>query len=90
MNDRREARSERAQDMYQGYLRGMTLAEVGALYGLGPERVRQLFSMTRLPTRKREWRRLGTPSAKATSPHAPSSQLEKSRCMRLLRQLRYN
>jgi sigma-70-like protein len=61
VNDRRHARAERAQDMYQAYLRGMTLAEVGALYGLGPERVRQLFFMTRLPTRKREWRPPGHP-----------------------------
>jgi hypothetical protein len=56
VNARRQARAERAHDMYQAYLRGMSLAEVGALYGLGPERVRQLFYMTRLPTRKREWR----------------------------------
>ena len=61
MNARRKARAERAHDMYQAYLRGMTLAEVGALYGLGPERVRQLFYMTRLPTRKREWRPPGHP-----------------------------
>ena len=42
--------------MYQAYLRGMTLAEVGALYGLGPERVRQLFFMNYLPTRTIGWR----------------------------------
>jgi hypothetical protein len=47
--------------MYQGYLRGMTLREVGALYGLGQERVRQLFFMTRLPTRKSGWRPPGDP-----------------------------
>ena len=56
MNDRRQARAERAHDMYQAYLRGMSLAEVGALYGVGPERVRQLFYMERLPTRKQAWR----------------------------------
>jgi hypothetical protein len=61
VSDRRQARAERAHDMYQAYLRGMSLAEVGALYGLGPERVRQLFFMTRLPTRKREWRPPGHP-----------------------------
>jgi hypothetical protein len=37
--------------MYQAYLRGKSLAEVGALYGLGSERVRQLFFMHYLPTR---------------------------------------
>jgi hypothetical protein len=56
VNARRKARAERAHDMYQAYLRGMSLAEVGGLYGLGPERVRQLFYMTRLPTRKQAWR----------------------------------
>lgn len=56
MNERRQARAYRTQDMYQGYLRGMSLAEVGALYGVGPERVRQLFYMERLPTRKKAWR----------------------------------
>lgn len=61
VSDRRQARAERAHDLYQAYLRGMTLAEVGALYGIGPERVRQLFYMTRLPTRKREWRPPGHP-----------------------------
>jgi hypothetical protein len=30
--------------MYQAYLRGLSLTEVGALYGVGPERVRQVFS----------------------------------------------
>jgi hypothetical protein len=58
---RRQARSERTLDMYQGYLRGMTLAEVGALYGLGPERVRQLFFMDYLPSRIQGWRPPGDP-----------------------------
>lgn len=56
MSAPRDARSERAHDMYQAYLRGMTLAQVGVLYGIGPERVRQLFFMERLPTRKQAWR----------------------------------
>jgi hypothetical protein len=47
--------------MYQGYLRGMTLAEVGALYGIGRERVRQLFVMEYLPTRTSGWRPPGDP-----------------------------
>lgn len=51
-----KARSPKTCDMYQAYLRGLTLAEVGALYGLGSERVRQRFFMGRLPTRKRGWR----------------------------------
>ena len=42
--------------MYQAYLRGRSLAKVGALYGLGPERVRQLFFMNYLPTRTIGWR----------------------------------
>jgi uncharacterized protein YjcR len=49
-------RSERTRDMYQGYLRGMSLAQVGSLYGVGPERVRQLFVLEGLPTRRRGWR----------------------------------
>jgi hypothetical protein len=56
VNARRQARAERAHDMYQAYLRGMSLSQVGALYGIGGERVRQLFFMERLPTRKRGWR----------------------------------
>ncbi|NLT06669.1 MAG: hypothetical protein GXY03_10225 [Solirubrobacterales bacterium] len=56
MSDRRHTRAERTRDMYQAYLRGMTLRQVGALYGVGGERVRQLFYMERLPTRKRNWR----------------------------------
>ncbi len=67
MNAVREARSERAHDMYQAYLRGMTLAQVGALYGLGPERVRQLFFMTRLPTRKKAWRPPGPSERKSVT-----------------------
>lgn len=67
MSERRDARAERAHDMYQAYLRGMTLAQVGALYGIGPERVRQLFFMTRLPTRKRGWRAPGGASRQALS-----------------------
>jgi hypothetical protein len=47
--------------MYQAYLRGMSLAEVGALYGLGRERVRQLFYMNYLPTRTVGWRPPGDP-----------------------------
>lgn len=47
--------------MYQGYLRGMTLAEIGALYGITRERVRQLFFMERLPTRQRGWHPPGDP-----------------------------
>ncbi len=39
----------------------MSLAQVGVLYGVGPERVRQLFFMERLPTRKRDWRPPGHP-----------------------------
>lgn len=58
---RRQARTQRTLDMYQAYLRGMTLAEVGALYGLGRERVRQLFFMNCLPTRTIGWRPPGDP-----------------------------
>jgi len=47
--------------MYQAYLRGMTLAEVGALYGIGRERVRQLFYMEFLPTRQHGWHPPGDP-----------------------------
>lgn len=61
MSAPRKARAERVRDMYQGYLRGMSLAQVGVLYGVGPERVRQLFFMERLPTRKRDWRPPGHP-----------------------------
>lgn len=60
----REARAEQARDMYQAYLRGLSLSEVGALYGLGPERVRQVFFMERLPTRQRGWRPPGDTSRK--------------------------
>lgn len=56
IKEMREARAEQARDMYQAYLRGLTLTEVGALYGLGPERVRQVFFQERLPTRQRGWR----------------------------------
>lgn len=58
---RRQARTERTLDMYQAYLRGMSLAKVGALYGVGPERVRQLFFMNYLPTRTIGWRPPGDP-----------------------------
>ena len=58
---RRRARAERTEDMYQAYLRGMTLAEVGAHYGIGRERVRQLFYMEFLPTRQHGWRPPGDP-----------------------------
>jgi hypothetical protein len=58
---RRRARAERTLDMYQAYLRGLSLAEVGALYGLGGERVRQLFFMNYLPTRTIGWRPPGDP-----------------------------
>lgn len=58
---RRQARAGRTLDMYQAYLRGKSLAEVGALYGLGPERVRQLFFMHYLPTRTIGWRPPGDP-----------------------------
>lgn len=71
VNARRQARAERAHDMYQGYLRGMSLAEVGALYGIGPERVRQLFYMERLPTRKRSWKppcAVPRPASRSTKP----------------------
>lgn len=54
--ERRQARSERTLDMYQAYLRGMSLAQVGQLYGVGGERVRQLFYMDYLPTRAAGWR----------------------------------
>jgi sigma-70-like protein len=47
---------KRVLDMYQAYLRGMTMREVGALYGIGTERVRQLFSWNHLPRRQRNWR----------------------------------
>jgi hypothetical protein len=39
----------------------MSLAEVGALYGLGRERVRQLFFMDYLSTRAIGWRPPGDP-----------------------------
>lgn len=42
--------------MYQAYLRGLTLAGVGRLYGLGAERVRQLFHLEGLPSRQQGWR----------------------------------
>jgi hypothetical protein len=47
--------------MYQAYLRGMSLTEVGTLYELGGERVRQLFVMDYLPTRVNGWRPPGDP-----------------------------
>jgi sigma-70-like protein len=50
-----ELRSERARRMYADYLEGMTLAEVGRRYGVGPERVRQIFAAERLPRRRRGW-----------------------------------
>jgi hypothetical protein len=39
----------------------MSLAEVGTLYGVGRERVRQLFVMDYLPTRTIGWRPPGDP-----------------------------
>lgn len=42
--------------MYQAYLRGLTMAEVGYLYGVSAERVRQLFFWNGLPRRERGWR----------------------------------
>jgi Sigma-70, region 4 len=41
--------------MYQAYLRGMSMSEVGRLYGIGPERVRQIFYWSGLPRRSRDW-----------------------------------
>lgn len=51
--------------MYQAYLRGMSLAEVGALYGIGGERVRQLLRIEFLPTRQPGWRPPGDPGRDA-------------------------
>lgn len=52
-NTREQA--DRAYEMYQAYLRGMSMREVGRLYGIGPERVRQIFYWNGLPRRSREW-----------------------------------
>jgi hypothetical protein len=60
--------------MYQAYLRGLTLAGVGRLYGLGAERVRQLFFMERLPTRKQGWR----PPDGATIPEWAGTRRQRS------------
>lgn len=46
----------RANEMYQAYLRGLTMTEVGYLYGVSTERVRQLFFWNGLPRRQRGWR----------------------------------
>lgn len=53
---RRREQAERAHDMYQAYLRGLTLEEVGRLYGVGGERVRQLLQRVGLPCRWQDWR----------------------------------
>lgn len=55
------ARVARAQDMYQAYLRGMTLAEVGGLFGISRERVRQIFFWNHLPSRDPGWHPPGSP-----------------------------
>jgi DNA-directed RNA polymerase sigma subunit (sigma70/sigma32) len=46
--------TSRAREMYSLYQRGSTLEEVGKLYGLTRERVRQLFKEADLPTRSRQ------------------------------------
>lgn len=53
---RRREQAERANDMYQAYLRGLTLAQVGRLYGIGDERVRYLLQRAGLPCRWQGWR----------------------------------
>jgi transposase-like protein len=54
-------RTERALDMYQAYLRGLSMAEVADLYGISTERVRQLFYWSKLPRRRAGWRPPGHP-----------------------------
>lgn len=44
---------ERARSMYERYLEGLSLAEVGREYGLTRERVRQIFKEAGTPTRSR-------------------------------------
>jgi hypothetical protein len=58
-----QERAEQTHEMYQAYLRGLSLTEVGALYGLGAERVRQLFYLEHLPTRQ-HWRPPNPPKPK--------------------------
>ncbi len=45
------ARERQIREMYTVYLTGATLAQVGATYGVSPERVRQLFARLDLPRR---------------------------------------
>lgn len=54
-------RTERALDMYQAYLRGLTFGEVGELYGISTERVRQIFFWAHLPARRNGWVPPGDP-----------------------------
>jgi sigma-70-like protein len=49
--ERRRARQDRARSMWLHYAAGATLAEVGATFGLSPERVRQIFAEAYLPRR---------------------------------------
>jgi hypothetical protein len=58
--------------MYQAYLRGLTLAGVGRLYGVGAERVRQLFLLEGLPSRQQGWR----PPAGARLPEQVTPELQ--------------
>jgi hypothetical protein len=53
--------AERAHDMYQAYLRGLSMAAVGQLYGISYERVRQLLFWHHLPRRDQSWRPPGDP-----------------------------
>jgi uncharacterized protein YjcR len=53
----RRERSKRVREMYADYLEGMSLAQVGRKHGIGPERVRQLFALERLPRRRPGWKK---------------------------------
>jgi DNA-directed RNA polymerase sigma subunit (sigma70/sigma32) len=44
----------RVREMHSLYQQGATLEEVGELYGITRERVRQLFKEADLPTRSRQ------------------------------------
>lgn len=52
---RSDTRPERVREMYQDYIEGMTLAEVGRAHGLTRKRVRQLFALEQLPRRRPGW-----------------------------------
>jgi DNA-directed RNA polymerase sigma subunit (sigma70/sigma32) len=47
-----EERKQRARTMYARYLEGLTMAEVGREFGISGERVRQLFALAGLPSRR--------------------------------------